>query len=570
MPECQRYFIMNISKKRAWRLAVAAIVSTLVLLAPEGHGRDRIAAGVDRLFAPWNRPDAPGAAVVIVKDGAVMLQRGYGCANLEQRTPITPKTVFDAASVAKQFTGLGVAILVEQGKISLDDDIHKYLPEVPDFGKRITVGNLLHHTSGLRDWPETLAISGLAMEDVITLETILEMVRHQRELDFAPGEEHLYSNTGYNLLAVIVAEVTGQSFHAWTEANLFRPLGMKQTHFCDNPAEVVCQRADAYAPGDKGTYRRVVSQLSALGSSSLFITAKDMGKWLVNFETAHVGGKQAIDAMHQPGQLNSGKRVDYGFGVALGEYRGTKLVIHTGGWAGYRSAVVRLPEKKLGIAVLSNAATLDAANLALKITDLYLGPKPEDKPTVSAQAPTVAVKTDPSHWDAYLGTYRLGPNWWLTITREGDRLMAQATRESKFNMTPRSDTHFFVEAYGAEVEFVREGSRPVTQLRYRGIQAPKLTVTALAPERLRAYAGDYWSDELQRVVRLEIHGGQLMTWHRSAGWIRLLPTDADRFDTEAGQGIVFSRDAALQVDEMRVSGGRVRHLRFRRVSLDMR
>ena len=254
--------------------------------------------------------------------------------------------------------------------------------------------------------------------------------------------------------------------------------------------------------------------------------------------------------------------------MGLGEYRGAKLVIHTGGWAGYRSAVVRLPEKKLGIAILSNAATMDAANLALKIADLCLGPKPEDKPTVSTQAPAVAVKTDPSHWDAYLGTYRLGPNWWLTITREGDQLMAQATGESKFKMTPRSDTNFFVEAYGAAVEFVRDGSGPVARLRYRGIQAPKLTITALTPERLREYAGDYWSDELRRVVRLEIRSDQLMTWHRAAGWIRLLPTDADRFDTEAGQMIEFSRDAALRIDEMKVSGGRVRHLRFRRVSLD--
>ena len=343
------------------RLAASALGICLLL----AHGcdvRPGTTAKVDQLFAQWDRTDSPGAAVVIVKDGAVVYQHGYGYANLEHRIPITPQTLFDVASVAKQFTGLSVAMLVQQGKLSLDDDIRKYLPDVPDFGKPITIGNSLYHTSGLRDWPETLCFSGLDMEGPISFEMILEMVRRQRELDFAPGEEHLYSNTGYNLLAAAVAKVTGQSFRAWTDANLFRPLGMKHTLVCDNSAEVVPELADSYASGDDRKFHRVSSQLSAQGSSSLFISAEDMGKWLLNFETARVGGKAAIEMMHQPGKLNNGAKVVYGFGVGLDDNHGHQDDRPRRRLGRVPKLGVGIPEKRFAVAVLSNAGNMDTTD----------------------------------------------------------------------------------------------------------------------------------------------------------------------------------------------------------------
>jgi CubicO group peptidase (beta-lactamase class C family) len=536
------------------------------LLATECHASTRTTAKVDQLLAQWDRTDSPGAAVVIVKDGAVVYQHGYGYANLEHRIPITPQTLFDVASVAKQFTGLSVAMLVQQGKLALDDDIRKYLPDVPDFGKPITIGNLLYHTSGLRDWPETLGFSGLDMEGPITLDTILEMVRRQRELDFTPGEEHLYSNTGYNLLAAAVAKVTGQSFRAWTDANLFQPLGMKHTLVCDNPAELVANCANSYAPSDKRKFHRVVSQLSAQGSSSLFITAEDMGKWLLNFETARVGGRAAFEMMRQRGKLNGGAKVDYGFGVVLGDYHGSPMISHGGSWAGYRSFMMRVPEKRFAVAILSNAGNMNTSRLAVEIADLYLGNSPAVPAGRSPDRAPTAGKADSATWDPFLGTYRLGPGWLLTITREGDRLMAQATREDKFKMTPISGNRFFVQAYGAAVEFVRENSGP--GLLYRGIHAPKLNLPEATPVLLAAYGGDYWSEELRVASRLEIHDGKLAIRQRSGDWIHLLPTGVDRFDADTGQRAVeFTRNPASEVTEMKVSGGRVRNLRYARVTL---
>ena len=210
---------------------------------------------------------------------------------------------------------------------------------------------------------------------------------------------------------------------------------------------------------------------------------------------------------------------------------------------------------------------MDTADLALKITDLYLGiPSAPSKPAPAQ--PPAAVKADPAAWDPFLGTYRLGPGWLLTITREGDQLMAQATHEEKFRMTPVSDTNFFVEAYRAPVAFVRQSSGAVTNLLYRGINAPKLTVPESTPARLAAYAGDYWSEELRVVTRLEIHDGSLAVCLRSGRWIHLLPTGADRFDAEyGGIALQFTRNAAAEVTEVKVSGGRVRNLRHTRVVL---
>jgi CubicO group peptidase (beta-lactamase class C family) len=545
------------------RLTTGALA--ICLLAVTSNAANRNNAKVDQLFAQWDRSDSPGAAVVIVKDGAVVYQHGYGYANLEHRIPITPQTPFDVASVAKQFTGLSVAMLFKQGKLSPDDDIRKHLPDVPDFGKPITIQNLLHHTSGLRDWPETLALSGLDLEGPITLDTILEMVRRQRELDFAPGEREQYSNTGYNLLAAAVAKVTGQSFRAWTDANVFRPLGMKHTLVCDNSAEVVPDVADSYAAGEKGKFHRVNSQLSAQGSSSLFITAEDMGRWLLNFETARVGGKAAIEMMRQPWKLNGGGKVDYGFGLALGYYHGSPTISHGGGWAAYRSFVMLVPEKRFAVAVLSNAGNMDTAELVFKIADLYLGATPAKPSGQSSAKPPATVKSDPATWDPFLGTYRLGPGWLLTITREGDQLMTQATRDDKFKMTPTATNTFFVEAYGQAVEFVRQPSGTVTNLLYRGINAPRLIVPESTPAYLAAFVGDYWSEELRIAYRFEIHDGKLALQQRSGEWISLRPTEADHFNAE-GVGITleFTRNAASEVTEAKVSGGRVRHIRYTR------
>ena len=551
-----------------FRLAASGLGIVLLVNASAAPNANNVE--VDKLFAQWDRKDSPGAAIVVVTDGAIVYQHGYGCANLEHRIPITPQTRFDVASVAKQFTGLSVAMLMEQGKLSLGDEVRKYLPDVPDFGRPITIGHLLYHTSGLRDWPEMFLLSNADFEGPISFEMILEMVRRQHELDFAPGEEFQYSNTGYNLLAATVAKVTGKSFRAWTDANLFRPLGMEDTHVCDNSAEIVPDRAESYEGSVKaGTLHHVTSQLSAQGSSALFISAQDMGKWLLNFETAKVGGKAAIELMCQPGKLNSGAKLDYGFGIFDDDYRGNKMFEHGGSWAGYRSFTMVIPKKRFAVAVLANVANMDTAERARKIADIYLGMTDTAKSNQTSFKAHTAVIADAATWDAFLGTYRLGAGWLLTITREGNTLMTQATHEDKFKMTPTGTNAFLVDAYNhQEVEFVRQKSGAVTNLLYRGISAPKLDLPEMTPARLAAYVGDYWSEELRVARRMEIHDGQLAIRDRSGEWLHFLPTGPDRFDAAfGGWALQFTRNESSKVTEAKVSGGRVRNVRFTRTTL---
>src|SRR5687768_6729798 len=234
---------------------------------------------VDSLFAEFTRGVSPGAAVAVVRDGKTILAKGYGMASLEHRVPITPSTVFDVASVSKQFAGLAVAMLVAEGRVKLTDDIRKYIPELSDVGHTVTIDHLLHHTSGYRDWPGTLSLAGWRYDDIISFDQIRTFAYNQRTLNFVPGAEYTYSNTGYNLLAEMVARVSGKTFRQFTEERFFRPLGMTSSHFHDDHAQVVANRATGYARRPDSSYSSVTNNLMALGSSSLYSTVEDLAKW---------------------------------------------------------------------------------------------------------------------------------------------------------------------------------------------------------------------------------------------------------------------------------------------------
>jgi len=344
---------------------------------------------VDEIFSPWHSPDSPGAAVLVIEDGRIVHARGYGMANLEYGVPIRRDTVFDIASVSKQFTAMAVALLEADGRLSLDDDVRRYIPELPDFGHRITIRHLVHHTSGLRDWPGTLSIGGWSYEDVVSFDQILRMAFHQRELNFVPGDAYAYSNTGYNLLAETVARVSGKPFPEFCEERIFRPLGMQHTHVHSDHDEIVVNRAESYRPAGEGHFRHVVSSLTALGSSSLFTTVEDLALWIDNFSssTPRVGSRAVIARVHEQGRLNSGETIAYAFGQSVGQYRGLRVVNHTGSWAGYRSVLERFPDERFAVVILANTANMVPAAQARQIADIYLADRlgPVATPASSSQ-----------------------------------------------------------------------------------------------------------------------------------------------------------------------------------------
>ena len=349
---------------------------------------EEIKRQVDPIFARWNRAASPGAAVVVVKDGAVVFQGGYGYANLDYDIPITPSTRFDIASFSKHFTAFAIAMLADQGRLALDDDVRKHVPELPDFGKTITIRHLVHHTSGIRDWVELLSIGGFRFDDVIAPTDIMTFLRHQKGLNFEPGAEHLYSNSGYNLLAEIVARVSGRPFAVFMQEQIFGPLGMTDTHILIDHQRVMKNRATSYAPNENvgelmrlhgavpsanGSYRVWVDNTSAPGSSSVVTSAADLARWLRNWQTGEVGGPRVLQQMVQRGRLNNGQTIDYAFGVSVEQQRGLTTVSHGGGWRGFRTHFLRFPQQNLAIAVLGNSTGFDAAGTAMKVAEVFLG-----------------------------------------------------------------------------------------------------------------------------------------------------------------------------------------------------
>jgi len=520
---------------------------------------------MDSLFAPYNRTDAPGLAVAVVRDGRLVFSKGYGMADLERRVAITPSTVFDVASVSKQFTGLAIAMLVGDGKVRLDDDIRRYVPEMSSIGQPITINHLVHHTSGLRDWPGTLALAGWQFDDVISFDQILTMAYHQRSLNFVPGSEYTYSNTGYNLLAETVQRVTGQSFRAWTDSHLFRPLGMTRTVFRDDPTIVIPDRALGYMRRGDGRWYAVTNNLTALGSSSMMSTVEDLARWVINFDSMRVGGPQAMALTRTRGVLNDGSTIPYAFGLSHGEYRGAPTIGHTGSWAGFATYVVHFPQQHFGVVVLANAPQLNPTRAAQQVTDVFLGSALAPVPP----APTAAtVQLTDASLMAYPGTYKLGPGWYAQVRRSGNVLTIQSSGEGVAQSMARSDSEVFVPDYGASMTFRRDAAGHVTGLVYRGRLAPRMPDREPPIAPIADYAGEYVSDELQARYLVEVNDGALVMRHRRHGRITLMRRWGEDYGGSVWflQSVEFTRDRRGRVTGLMVNmGERSRDIRFTKV-----
>ncbi len=541
------------------------------------------AGRVDQLFAPWNDPHSPGASIAVIRDGEIVYQAGYGSAQLEYDVPITPQTIFHVASVSKQFTAFAVAMLADQGKLSLDDDIRKYLPELHDFGDTITIRHLIHHTSGLRDQWNLLVIGGWRMDDVITRDQVLRVVSRQRELNFPPGEEMLYCNTGYTLLAEIVARVTGQSFPEWTAENMFEPLGMASTHFHDDHQFVVPDRAYSYgADTQRGGYRKAVLSYANVGATSLFTTVGDLAKWSNNLDRGTVGDQSVIEQMLERAVLNDGDTVGYAFGLGMSTYRGLHTVSHTGGDAGFRSVLMKFPEQDFAVAILSNHAAFNPGGMGRLVADIYLeadiaaaeaaqraaAEETSEEPAAEGAEETAAARLDPAVLETYAGQYVLPEGVVLTITVTDGQLMAQTPGTPAVEMIHDESHTFRVTAPPVSVTFVVEedGSVPALTVSDGAEEARAERLAPFDPENvdLEQYTGVFYSPELETMYRLVVEEDQLVAIHIRHEPATLRPDAADRFRGNQFylSAVRFERDAEGSIVAFRVSNGRVRNLLF--------
>src|SRR5437899_3495211 len=384
---------------------------------------DKKAAAVDEVFADLTKPGSPGCALGVYRDGKIIYSKGYGLANLEENVPITPESVFDIGSTSKQFTAASILLLEERGKLSVNDDIRKYIPELPDYGQKITILHLLNHTSGLRDYLTLMDLAGINTDSVTTDEDALQIIARQKALNFAPGSDWLYSNTGFFLLSAIVKRASGKTLREFAAENIFTPLEMTHTQFRDDHTSLIANRALAYDPKENGVgFRMDVSYFEQTGDGAVHTSVEDLLKWDENFYSGQVGGKEFLREIQEQGQLNSGKMLDYAKGLFIQDYRGLHTVSHGGSWGGYRAELLRFPEQHFSVACLCNLGSARPSNRAHRVADVFLSSlmKPKDAdtemPEKQEKAQTPASLTaeqlksyQGDYWSDELGVaYRLG------------------------------------------------------------------------------------------------------------------------------------------------------------------
>ena len=546
---------------------------TWMILEPKGATPQK---QIDQLFYQWNIPNYPGAAVAVEKDGQIIFEKGYGSAEPEYNIPITPTTVFHIASVSKQFTCFSILLLEKEGKLSINDDIRKYIPEVPDFGKVITLNNLMHHTSGLRDQWELLGMAGWRIDDNITKDHILRLISRQKELNFNPGDEYLYCNTGFTLLAEVVARVSGQSFADFTRTHIFEPLRMKNTQFYDNCEKVVKNRAYSFYIDSTGIKKSNLSY-STVGATSLFTTAEDLCLWARNFETPVVGDRDLINRMNLRGRLNKGDTLTYAMGQDIVPYKGLTMYVHGGADAGYRSFLVRFPDQKFSVNVLSNLASFDPGSVGLAIADIYLkdkekvNPPMKPEPVKPAAEEKKGMNVDHGLLVSYCGQYELQPGNIATISLDNETLYATAPGLPKTGMAVLSENEFEVKEVAAKVAFLKGESGKIDRMKVQmnGGEAIAMRIPDFDPAKvdLAEYTGEYYSPELNTSYTFVVESGALVARHFRTGDIILTPTSPDHF---SGNQWYFSlveatREQGGKINGLKVTTGRVRSLKFEKL-----
>ena len=362
--------------------------------APAGAARatlpDSLAPRIDAVFAQYARTDAPGCALGVYRNGAVAYAKGYGSANIEYGVPITPSTPFISGSLSKQFTAAAIALLIEQGRLSPEDDVRKYVPELPDYGTPITIAHLVHHTSGLRDFWSLVQTAGMRPDDGYTVDDVLAIATRQKRLNFTPGSDYNYSNTGYVVMGVVVQRVSGKSLRQFADEQIFGPLGMKNTHFHDDHTMPVAGRAAAYSPIPTGGWRINIWNNDIVGQGGVMTTIEDLARWDENFSTGRVGGPRFLARQLQRGKLTNDSTLSYAYGLTVGEYRGLPIVEHGGSTGGYRTVLTRFPSARTSVAAMCNVANANPTALARRVADVVLAAsftKPVPAPSAGGGAP---------------------------------------------------------------------------------------------------------------------------------------------------------------------------------------
>lgn len=520
---------------------------------------------VDKLLAKYDFKNGPGLSLAVIKDGAVVYKKGFGIANLEYGVPITTSTVFQVASVSKQFTVFSILLLEQEGKLSIDDDIRKYLPEMPDYGHKITLRNLANHTSGIRDNTDLANLIGTGEADLFSNEEAVKLITSQKGLNFIPGNEFQYCNSGYILLAEIVKRVSGQSFAEFTQSRIFIPLKMKNSQFIDAPETIVKNRAYSYIKYENTYYKSILNH-SFVGSTGLNTTIDDLSLWAMNFKKKTIGNDAIFNKMKEKSKLNSGELIPYGLGLENQVYKGLDIVFHGGGIGRYGSRILIIPEHNFSVVYMCNSRDFHPYDIVYPIIDYYLA----DKEAIQS-TPTI----NKTLLQNFVGEYEIFPRtgYIFTFSKDNDTLFQQVKGDdAKVKLVQISDNEFtfpnyphskfvFEKANGQSSNFVRWH---ISDFSYKG---QRIELKQFDKEKVNSneLVGMYYNAELNTTYNFVLKDNNLFATHSRNGEMSLIAFQPDIFVSNIG-GIEIIRNDLKKVIGFILSGQGVKEMKFDKIN----
>lgn len=534
-----------------------------------------------KLLSDYSGEDVPGAAVMVMKDDDILFRENYGMASLTYGIPVSNDTRHNIGSTSKQFTCFAVALLADEGKLSLDDDVRDHLPELPDFGHTVTLRNLMTHTSGYREFLNTLAMTGYYPGSPFKREKIIEIVQRQPELQNIPGEEFNYNNTGYSLLTIVVERVSGDSFPEFLKNHVFEPAGMAHTVVRERPAVIIPEGSQGYTPSDDGTFHETPDLYGAMGAGGIYTTMEDLAAWIRFLHDPGEEYERVVADLKTPFMLNNGESTQYGLGLFLGEYRGRTMIYHPGGDMAHRSMMVYFPDFNGAVVTQSNHAAFPGS-MAFQIADLFFHdefePGDEPAPLAEGAVPDDHAAQDradtsryaPEDFDALTGRYELDavPGFILSFYRDEDRIYTQASNQPELDLEALSDSTFRLIGVPATITFHRnrDGSADSLTLHQNGRHLARRIVWQPDPDMLPRYAGNYFSDEIETFCTIALEDDKL---HLNSYWMDKRPLSAASEDTfSAGSplgNLNFIRNESGSITGFEANIGRTKGIYFEKM-----
>lgn len=543
------------------------IVLLLSFISVCSFGQIKESQEIDSVFSEWNSLEAPGCALGIIKDGQLIYSKGYGLANMEYDIPITASSVFRIGSTSKQFTAACIILLAQQGQLNLDDTLKSFFPDFPEYAEKITIRHLLNHTSGIRDYLQLSYLKGFEDDDYYDDDTIMAWLINQNELNFAPSDEYLYSNSGYWLLGQIVNKVAGMNMAEFAKKEIFEPLGMNNTHFHNDHTQIVKNRASGYVPNGEDSYQISMTTLDMIGDGGIFTTINDIKKWDDSYYSSKVLNKEFWNMMTQQGVLNNGEVIDYASGLMIGTYKGLKTIRHGGAFVGFRAELLRFPDQRLTIAIFANRGDANPSRKANQVADVLLKGEFVEVETKIVEKPKIEIPTEEFKPNQLEGNYEIQLGVSLKLSIKMDSLnVFQSWNKSSYNIIKVSGNTFQIPK-NEDIRFtfsnLKDGLTQTLMISQSGREtlATRKEEIDTSNIRINDYLGSYYCKELDVTYNFEIVDGNLNVRIGSRqSVIDYAINDTDEITMEFGL-LRFQRTNG-SISGFTLDSGRVKNLKF--------